>query len=237
MIDTHAHLNFKAFDKDREEVIKRTLEGGISIINVGSDYKTSVLAVELQRPGVFSSVGLHPIHIDKEDFEGYKELAKKAVAIGETGLDYLYKTDEQKQKDIFLKHIELAKELDLPLIIHCRKAHDDMLEILPEGKGVIHCFTGDQKQAEGYIKKGYHLGFNGIIFKFNIDNIIKKIPLDRILLETDCPYLTPPQASDKRNEPLNVKYVAQRMSEIKKEPLVGIIEKTTKNANKLFSLI
>lgn len=259
LIDTHAHLNFKAFDKDRDEVIKRCLENDVWVINASSNYETSKLSCELAEKypqGVFASVGLHPIHVKDEEFDvsKYRELAKseKVVAIGETGLDYMY-SQQEKQKQVFLEHLALAKELNLPVIFHCRKAHNDMIEILrgqSDFRGVVHCFTGTWEQAEEYLDMGLYLGFNGIIFKFNIDEIIKKTPLDRMLVETDCPFLIPPglpkelssfqqQEGAKllpdRNEPIYVKYVAQKIAEIRNEPLEKVTEATTRNAKKLFN--
>ena len=245
-VDTHSHLNFKAFNKDRDEVIKKSLDGGVWQINASSTFSTSLLAVDIAEKyskGVYAAIGLHPIHIKDEDFdvEKYRELAKskKVVAIGETGLDYMY-PEQEKQKEVFLEHLQLAKELDLPVIFHCRKAHDDMIKILDEGspriRGVVHCFTGKWSQAKKYLDMGLHLGFNGIIFKHDVDEAIKKAPLDRILIETDCPYLTPPEAGTGRNEPLNIKYIAQRIAELRGESLETIIQATTQNAKQLFNL-
>ena len=129
--------------------------------------------------------------------------------------------------------------MSLPVIFHCRKAHDDLIKILKEfGKinGVVHCFTGKWRQAKEYLDMGFYLGFNGIIFKLNLDEIIKKTPLERILVETDCPYLTPPGFSEKRNNPLAVKLVAQRIAEIKNKHFEEISGVTTENAKKLFKI-
>ncbi len=248
-IDTHSHLNFKAFNKDRDEVIKRSLEEGVWQINASSTFDTSKLAVEIAEKydkGVYASIGLHPIHIRSEEFdEGkYKELAKskKVVAIGETGLDYMY-PEQEKQESVFLEHLQLAQELDLPVILHCRKAHKEMIEVLQNYsktgakiKGVVHCFTGKWAEAKKYLDMGLYLGFNGIIFKYNVDEVIKKAPLDRMLLETDCPYLTPPQAGTGRNEPLNIKYIVQRIVELRSESLETITQATTHNAKQLFKI-
>ena len=251
LIDTHAHLNFSAYKNDVDEVIKRTLDNNIWMINVGSQYSTSKRAVELAgkyEKGVWAAVGLHPIHSQDEFVrEKYKELArsKKVVAIGEIGLDYKkeYVPFKKRQREVFLQQLKLAEELDLPVIFHCRMAHADLLEFINSKfksqnsklNGVVHCFTGAWEQAIEYLDMGFYLGFNGIIFKLNLDEIIKKIPLDKILIETDCPYLTPPQIEG-RNEPLYVKYVAEKIAQIKKLSYDKISAITTENAIKLFKL-
>ncbi len=289
LIDAHAHLNFNAYKKDVDEVIRRSLENNVWMINIGTNYETSKKAIELAEKyekGVYATIGLHPIHLEtglvkikndieevevktreeEFDYERYKELAKseRVMAIGEFGLDYYWRPKttkkkelfKQKQKDLLLKQLELAKELNLPAIFHCRMAHDDLIKILntkypaPEpsvrygaGKilntrprGVVHCFTGTWEQAEDYMRMGFYLGFNGIIFKLNLDEIIKKTPLGRILIETDCPYLTPNPMTG-RNEPLYVKYVAEKIAEIKKLSFEEIAKITTKNAQELFKII
>lgn len=274
-IDTHSHLNFKAFDRDRDEVIQKSLANDVWIINASSNYKTSQLAVEIaqQYPaGVFACVGLHPINcvidlsradedrLEELDIEKYRKLAKekKVVAIGEIGLDYWNEPRggkarifKEKQKQVFLKQLDLAKELGLPIILHCRKAHKDLIKTLSEFssirnfsdrgncvklQGVVHCFTGNWEEAQKYMELGFYLGFNGIIFKFDVEETIKKMPLEKMLLETDCPYLTPPALGEGRNEPANVKYVAQKITEIRGESLETIAATTTQNAKKLFNL-
>ena len=272
LIDTHAHLNFNAYKDDTDEVIRRSLDNDVWMINVGSTYETSKRAIEISKryeKGVYAATGLHPIHLaegifktkldteeisfqtknEEFDYLKYKYLAQseKVVAIGEIGLDYYYRPKtkvkleafKEKQRETFLKQLDLAKELSLPVIFHCRMAHDELIEILKRynGKiqGVIHCFTGAKEQAEKYLGMGFYLGFNGIIFKLNLDEIIEKAPLDRILVETDCPYLTPPQ-KDGRNEPIYVKYVAERIAKIKKLSYEEILEATTKNAKNLFNI-
>jgi len=255
IIDTHSHLNFKDFDSDFDQVIERCLNQNIWIINVGSDYKTSKRAVEISnryQDGVYSSVGLHPFYINEEGnsfhYDAYKILAKNknVVAIGETGLDYYYKPKiktkinefKQKQKDIFLDHLSLAQETKLPLIFHCRMAHDDMISILQKQKnikGVTHCFTGTIKDAFDYLNLGLYLGFTGIIFKLNLDKVIKKIPSDRILIETDCPYLTPPSKSG-RNEPIYLKEIIKKIADLRGVSEKEIEKISTNNAKKLFKL-
>ena len=193
LFDTHAHVNFNAYRDDTDEVIRRSLDGSMSspqvwMINVGSQYNTSQRAVgmaEKYPEGVYAAIGLHPIHVNEEEFnyDKYKELvrSRKVVAIGEIGLDYKpeHFSFKEKQKEVLLRQLDLAEELNLPVIFHCRSAHDEMIEILrnQQGlRGVIHCFTGTLEQAQKYLDMGFYLGFNGIIFKLDLDAVIKKIP-------------------------------------------------------------
>jgi len=273
IIDTHSHVNFNAYKGDRDEVIKRTLAGGVWMINVGTKYETSKSAVELaekNESGVYAAIGLHPIYaaaefqkiktdpdegeflVKEQDFdkEKYKDLAKskKVVGIGEIGLDYYYRPKsaiklgefKAKQKKVFMEELDLAKELSLPVIIHVRMAHEDVISILEKYsglRGVIHCFTGTWEQAQKYMSLGFYIGINGIIFKFNIDEVIKQTPLDKILVETDCPYLTPTaEGKDARNEPLFVKHVIQRIAELKGISFDEVASATTDNAKKLFKI-
>jgi TatD DNase family protein len=272
LIDTHSHLNFKAYDADREEVIKRTQEAGVVCVDVGTKYETSRNAVELaeKNEGIYAAIGMHPIHIktdlmkmkmDEEegafeplgeeyDAERYRELAKskKVVAIGEIGLDFYYRPKgtaklekfKEKQKEVFIAQLDLAKELGLPVIIHCRMAHEEIIEILQNYKGIggtIHCFTGNWEQAQKYMDLGFYLGINGIIFKFDIDEVIKKAPLEKLLVETDCPYLTPiAEGKDMRNEPIFVKHVVQRIADLMGISFDEVASATTQNAKNLFKI-
>jgi TatD DNase family protein len=278
LIDTHAHLNFSAYKADLDQVIKRTLENDIWMINVGSQYSTSKRAVEITAKygeGVFAAIGLHPIHLEtglvkiKEDpeeiqfntneesfdYQKYKELAgsAKVVAIGETGFDYYWKPKtkkklelfKEKQKEAFSQQLKLAKELSLPVIFHCRMAHRDLIEFLKENPGirperaVAHAFVGTLEELKEYLAFGYSIGFNGIIFKkiagIDFDEVIENTPLERILVETDCPYLTPPPMEG-RNEPVFIKYVTERVAKVKNQKYEEIVRTTTKNAKKLFNL-
>ena len=194
-------------------------------------------------------------------YEKYKELAlrqtqgkdKKVVAIGECGLDYYYEPKNKekrhaqrlKQKSALAQQVKLAQELNLPIILHCRKAHDDLIEFLSphQGKmrGVVHCYTGDLKQAEKFYNLGLSFGFNGLIFKDvpalpSPKEIIGALPLERIVLETDSPYLVPPEAKTERNEPLFVKYVAEEIARIKGISVDEVASVTTKNAKTLFGI-
>jgi len=255
LIDSHAHLNFSDYNKDREKLIRKCLAEDLWMINVGTDYESSKKAIEISNKypqGVFASVGMHPENVGKEvfDYKKYKSLtdSKKVLAIGEIGLDYWNhpKTKKkqgefkEKQKELLMKQIELAKELELPVIFHCRLAHNDLLEILRNKensklRGVIHCFTGNWEDAKKYLNMGFYLGFTGIIFKFDLDEVIKKAPLDKILIETDCPFLSP-LAEVKRNEPLFVKYMVEKIAKIKNITFEEIAKQTTKNAKKLFNI-
>lgn len=271
MIDTHAHVNFNAFKDDQEAVVERALQNGIWMINVGSELRTSARAVEMSRKypeGVFAAIGLHPVHLSPETFhdqvddqeeveftpaveeyekEKYRELARngKVVAIGEIGLDYFHAEDNKElQKKVFREQIDLACELNLPIMIHCRNAHDDVIGILREKKkehgeklrGVVHCFTGNLKQGEVYTAElGFYLGWNGIItFTDSYEKVLRNIDLRYFLIETDCPYLTPAPFRGKRNEPLYVERVAEKIAEIRGKSVEEISEVTTKNARSLF---
>ncbi|MBI2042191.1 MAG: TatD family hydrolase [Candidatus Nealsonbacteria bacterium] len=220
--------------------------------------------------GVYAAVGLHPIHLEtglvkiKEDpqevqfqtkeetfdYEKYKELAKskKVVAIGEVGFDYYWKPKtqkkladfQQKQRDIFHSQLELAQELDLPLIIHCRMAHDQLLEAIcshrDKLRGVLHCHTANWEKTKECLDTEFYFGFNGLIFKMpSSEEVIKNLPLEKILVETDAPYLTPPQ-EEGRNEPIYIKHVVSRIAQIKGLSYEKVAEATTQNAKNLFKI-
>lgn len=267
LIDTHAHLNFDAYNKDREEVIARCFESGMAVINVGSQFNTSKLAVELahMRDNFYAAIGLHPIHVFEEQFEveEYRKLLSlKVVAIGETGLDFFhtafygdkagnfsFEEAAIKQKEVFIKHIELATIAGLALALHGRNGkegedvYEEMLEILEKYKierAVFHCYGGDLKTARKIIAAGYYFGIGGPI-TFNkkseeLKAIVKEIPVENLLLETDAPYLTPEPHRGERNEPLYVELVAEKVAELKGLPKEEVIEQTWQNAKKLFKI-
>lgn len=275
LFDTHAHLNFEAFENDWREVAKRALDAGIQIINVGSNLKTSKKAVEIAEEfpqGVFAAVGLHPIHVlDEEvDIEEYKKLAAhpKVVALGEIGLDYFrmptairseeagpvaagrqIKSPEEiknLQKEVLLKFLKLATEKKLPAIVHCREAHQDLIEFLekfnkpagPDTKGVMHCFSGSWEEARRYLNLGFFISFTGVItFAHYEGEVLVKVPLNKIMVETDCPYLTPEPHRGKRNEPLYVEFVAKEVARVKNETYEKVARATTENARLVFSKI
>jgi len=230
-VDSHAHLDMDRFDSDREEVINRAFSEGVkNILNVSFDLESSRRSVELSKKydGIYAAVGVHP-HDAKQfsdDIESsLKELAKekKVVALGEMGLDYHYdNSPREEQKDAFIRQLRLAAALDLPVIIHSRDAIEDTVKILSENippkKGVIHCFSGDEKNAEIFIKMGFYLSFGGpVTFKNNktAKKLFSSISLDKVMIETDCPYLAPTPLRGKRNEPSYVRYVAEKIAEMK----------------------
>jgi TatD DNase family protein len=280
--DTHAHVNFKDFKDDADEVIRRSLDNNTWLVLVGAEYKTSNRALNYANKyesGVYAAIGLHPTHLEEviahssdekgstqyltrgEDFDyaTYEKLAKfeKVVAIGEIGLDY-YHLDlsgdiaaiKKKQKKVLLEQLRLARSLNLPVIIHCRQAHDDLLPLLQDFRkenrhlidstkpwGVIHCYSGDENLAWEYFKSGLMISFTGLItFSQMWDDLIRKIPLEKIMIETDCPYMTPEPYRGQRNEPLLVQYVANRIAEIKNIKLEKVAEVTTENAKRFFGI-
>ncbi|GIW47024.1 MAG: hypothetical protein KatS3mg078_0901 [Deltaproteobacteria bacterium] len=247
-VDTHAHLEML---EDVEVVIKRALAHGVSrVVAVSSNLESSRRTLEIARtfPQVFAAIGVHPheaLSLNKEVLEELEKLSEnqKVVAIGETGLDYHYMNSPREvQIASFKNHIELAKRFSLPLVIHVRDAHEDMVSILKEQiaegvKGVIHCFTGDYLTANRYIDMGFYISFSGIITFKNADKIreaARIIPLERLLIETDSPYLAPFPFRGKRNEPAYVVYVAEKIAELRGELLEKIAEETTRNAKELF---
>ncbi|MBI2025157.1 MAG: TatD family hydrolase [Candidatus Harrisonbacteria bacterium] len=259
VVDTHAHVNFPDYDKDRNEVIKRALANNVWLINVGCDRKSSEESVELAQKyekGVYASIALHPGNAGEEEFNpgeyGKLGQSERVVAIGETGLDYkgdgkgeMRDEDKEFQKEVFIKHLELARKLNKPVIIHCRKAHEDVLEILGDWqkthdarlKGVAHSFLGNLKQARRYRELGFKIAFNGIItFARDYDKVILDTPLHNILIETDCPFLTPVPYRGQRNEPSYIIEVAKKIAEIKQVSLEKVVKITTENAKELFRI-
>ena len=251
-IDTHAHLNFKDFSNDSSQAIERAFKAGIrGIINVGSNFKTSQKAIKIAKnyeKGIYAAIGLHPIHVEEEVFKenDFLKLAreKKVVAIGETGLDYYYdKSQVHKQEEVFRQHLQIAVKSSKPIILHSRDAAQDVLTILmtqsPLPRGVMHCFQENWEFAKVILDMGFYISFTGLITfakNYATFEVIKEMPLDRLLIETDCPYLTPEPYRGKRNEPAYVIEVAKKIAEIKKIPLEKVAEQTTKNAIELFKL-
>ncbi|KKT64087.1 MAG: Hydrolase, TatD family [Candidatus Giovannonibacteria bacterium GW2011_GWA1_44_29] len=252
LVDVHTHAQFAEFENDRDAVIRRALGAGVWMINVGTDQHVSEAAVDLAhryKSGVFATVGLHPTDINDEfDYDFYRKLAEnfKIVAIGECGLDYFRLTPKtkEKQKEIFIKHILLAREVKKPLMIHCREAFVDLIAILKENfggrsisPGICHFFSGTIEDAQKLMDLGFSFSFGGVItFAREYEKLIKFIPLDHILLETDAPYVAPIPHRGKRNEPSYIEEVAKKISKILGKDFDEIAEITTKNAIKIFGL-
>jgi len=255
LIDVHTHTQFAEFDIDRDAVICRALDAGIWMINVGTDRRMSESAIGLASKyeiGVFATAGLHPTEIHKKfDYDFYKKLAEapKVVAIGECGLDYYrvakHKTRNLKQKKAFEAQIELAHKLKKPLMIHCREAFTDLIKMLQVSRsklrdnnpGVCHFFSGSIEDAQKLMDLGFSFSFGGVItFAREYEKLIKFISLDRILLETDAPYVAPALYRGKRNEPSYIKFVAEKLAEIKGVSFEEVEKQTSANAKKLFSI-
>ncbi len=253
LFDTHAHLYDKAFDRDREEIIAKIFETLDYVVIPSEDLETSRKAVALaeSHPQIFAAVGIHP-QVTKDAREeilsDIADLAKahpKVKAIGEIGLDYYYLyTEKEVQQKWFARQIEVAKELDLPILIHDRDAHGDTLEILKSHKGgnlrgILHCFSGSLETAKELMKLGFYISFAGpVVFpkSLKLKDVAKEIPMDRILIETDSPYLTPPPFRGKRNDPSNVFYVAEEIAKLKGMGLADFIEQTKKNAMTIYDI-
>ena len=253
LIDSHAHLTLAQFDQDRSEVIDRAKKSGIEyIINVGTDLNDCTESVKIAESYdfIYAAIGIHPHEVKTIDSNTYgklKELSdsQKVIALGEIGLDFfrnLSPPDLQKEK--FRELIKLGKELRLPFIIHCRNAHQDTLAILEDEKagdagGVIHCFSGDSSLAREYLEMGFYISIPGTVtFPKNhqLQEVVKDIPLEKLLVETDCPFLAPHPFRGKRNEPAYVQYAAQKIGEIKEMPYEEIAEVTSGNSMFLFGI-
>ena len=275
LIDTHTHVQFPAYNDDRESVISRALGAGIWMINIGTHVASSKTAIELAEKypeGVYASVGFHPGHIGSDfhdawenervhhktfDADALRRLAShpKVVGIGECGLDFYRLGDREQaiggrdeiideQKKVFITQIEIAKEVRKPVIIHCRDAFGDLIKILSPithhllpNPGVVHFFSGTVDDAKALADLGFYFGFGGVVsFAKSYYEIVRLIPLDRIVLETDAPYVAPVPYRGKRNEPLYIEATAAKIAEWKEISLDEVAVKTTENARKLFGI-
>ena len=253
LFDTHAHLNADQYNEDLTEVIERALAEGVSrIVVVGFDRPTIEKAMELaeQYEFIYASVGWHPvdaIDMKDEDLLWIEELAShpKVVALGEMGLDYYWdKSPKDIQQQVFRKQIQLAKKVKLPIIIHNRDATADIVEILKEEGasevgGIMHCFSGSPETARECIAMNFYISLGGPVTFKNArkpKEVAEAIPLDKLLIETDCPYLAPHPYRGKRNEPSYVKLVAEQIAEIKQISLEDVAKATTENAKKIFGI-
>lgn len=259
LIDTHCHPQLGAYNDDRNDVIKRSLDQGIGLIAVGTTVADSVAGVELaakyQDQPVWTAVGIHPTDEDIAgvNVEALRPLLKKpkVVAIGETGLDYFHVDDsdeQQLQADLFEQHIVLAQELNLPLIVHCRdlpgkfEAYDNALVLLTRHQVknfVMHCYSGDWAHATEFLELGGYLSFTGILTfpkSEMMRQVVKQTPLDRLMVETDAPFLAPEPYRGKRNEPAYVQYVAEKVAELRGMSVDEVAQVTTANATRFFRL-
>ena len=251
IFDTHAHLNDPAFDEDREELISGLPEKGIGfVMNVGCclDSSKDCIALAEKYPFIYASVGSHPDsagEVCEELMQTYLEMSKhsKVKAIGEIGLDYYYEGfDREIQIKAFEMQMELARQAQLPVIVHERDAHGDGMDIVrkfPDVTGVFHCYSGAAEMARQLVELGWYIGFTGVLTFKNARKAVEtaaSIPLERILLETDCPYMSPEPFRGKRNDPGRLIHMAQKLAEIRGLSVEEIIAITTENAKRLYRI-
>jgi len=273
IIDSHAHIQFPAYDEDRDAVVSRARDAGVGMVNVGTQASTSRLAIKVAErygEGLWATAGFHPSHLNTEthhdpweletknqetfDLDAFRKLARhpKVVAIGECGLDY-YRVNskqrtvnkiEEKQREIFLAQVELSEEVKKPLIIHCRRAFENLITLLPAHcslltapAGVVHFFSGSWDDAKHLMDLGFFLGFGGVItLAHEYDEVVRRAPLDRILVETDAPYVAPVPYRGKRNEPAYIVEVVKKIAELKGIGTDEVVAATTANAKQLFGI-
>ena len=251
LFDTHAHLNDPAFDEDRESLILGLPEKGVEfVLNAGCCLESSkdCIALAEKYPFIYASVGSHPDSADEvneEVIEQYRQMAQhpKVKAIGEIGADYYYETIPREiQLKAFRMQMELAKELDMPVIVHERNAHDDGMKVVKEFKGVtgvFHCYSGSAEMARQLVDMGWYIGFTGVLTFKNARKAVEtaeRIPLDRIVLETDCPFMAPEPFRGRRNDPGYLFRMAERLAEIRGISVEEVHAVTTENAKKLYRI-
>ena len=253
LFDTHAHLYDEKFQYDREEMIADVLKTVEHVVIPGEDRETGAQALALaeQYPAFYCAVGVHPhlaAAMTEEDFAQIKTWAqteKKVVAIGEIGLDYYYDNSPRDiQQEVFRRFVKLGIELDLPIIIHDRDAHGDTLRILqeeahPRLRGILHCYSGSYEMAAELLKLGFYISFSGtVVFpkSTKLKDVARRLPLDRLLIETDSPYLTPPPFRGRRNDPTRVYYVAEELARLHDMPVEEMIKITSRNAKAIYRI-
>ncbi|MGL4655062.1 MAG: TatD family hydrolase [Sarcina sp.] len=253
IFDSHAHYNSEQYDEDLDKVIEEMKENRvIGVMNCGTDVKSSkdVIALAEKNDMFYAAVGVHPsdaFGVDDTMMSEIEELAShdKVKAIGEIGLDYYWEENpsREEQKDAFRRHLELAKKLNMPVIIHDRDAHQDTLEIMkeyPEVTGVVHCFSGSAEMAIECLKLGYYIGITGVVTFKNakkIIDVVQVVPIDKLLVETDAPFMAPVPNRGKRNQSDYIEYVIEKIAEIKGISSVEVSEKTIENTKKLFNIV
>jgi TatD DNase family protein len=249
LVDSHAHLDDPAFAGDLPAVLERAREAGVErIVTIGTGLDSSRRAQEIaeRRPEVYFSPGIHPHEADNPgDVDALRGLAAhpRAVAVGETGLDYAKNySSAPNQKSLFVKHLEIALEADKPVSIHCREAHADAIAILRAHaplRGVIHCFSGSWSDAEAYLSLNFYLSIAGPVTypsAKDLREVVRMIPLDRLMIETDCPLLPPQKFRGKRNEPSYVRYAAAEIANVQGVTMEELAAATSRNARNLFGL-
>ncbi|MGN8648217.1 TatD family hydrolase [Gracilibacillus sp. HCP3S3_G5_1] len=253
LFDTHVHLNVSQFDEDREEVLQRAKEAGVeNMVIVGFDHETIPKAIEMaeQYEHIYAAVGWHPvdaIDMTEKELEWLEELSAhpKVVALGEMGLDYHWdKSPKEIQKEVFRKQIQLAKKVNLPIIIHNREATEDIIQILQEEKaeevgGIMHCYNDSIDYVDACLQMNFYISLGGPVTFKNATlpkEVAKYVPADRLLIETDCPFLAPHPNRGKRNEPAYVKLVAEKIAELREISYEEISKQTTENARKFFGI-
>ena len=252
MIDTHSHIYVEQFDEDREEVFARAVEAGVEAIFMpGIDFD-SISAMENQSyPGIdfYKMAGIHPCDVTTVENDFKEKLLSYCsrddfYGVGETGLDYYWSTENvDEQKKSLHIHFEVAKEVQKPIILHNRESTDDILDMMEEAQdgsltGIWHCFNGSVDEGKRAIDLGFHLGIGGVVTFKNggVDKTVVLLPLDKMVLETDAPYLPPTPNRGKRNEPAFMKFTAQKLADLFEMPLADLIEKTNKTAKELFGI-
>lgn len=251
--DTHVHYTDKQFNPDRKELMKELEKTFYAVVEIGCDYKSSNAAIHLSKEYdfVYATIGIHPSDVKRSklsDIEWLKNNAAtdKVVAIGEIGLDYYWDKEYEiqlKQKRAFIIQMQIARENKLPIVIHSREAAGDTMDIIKEhGKdltGIMHCYPYSYEMAKEYVKMGYFLGIGGVLTYHNaprLREVVEKIPLEYLVLETDCPYLSPVPNRGKRNSSLNLSYVVEKIAELKHISTEKVLEQTCINAKKIYDL-
>lgn len=253
IIDTHAHYDDQRFDEDREEVLASMEASGVGLIvdvGAGVDSTKSAIALSEQYDFIYAAAGIHPDDVERlteTDMDWLRELSEKAkvVAIGEIGLDYYYETPNREiQKKWFIRQLQLAAQVQLPVIIHSRDAAEDTYELMEQycdwsQSGVIHCFSYSAEMAKRFVEKGFYIGIGGVVtFKNSkkLKEVVRQIPLERIVLETDCPYMAPEPHRGKRNDSRELIYVVREIAALKGCPEEEVIRVTEVNAKRMYRL-
>ncbi|NLK12848.1 MAG: TatD family hydrolase [Candidatus Phytoplasma sp.] len=249
IIDTHAHLNTKDFENRIEEVIKNAFLLDVQkVIVIGMDEESNKQAIKLaeQYENIYATIGIHPSYVDQENYESIEKYLThpKVVAVGEIGIDLYWRQDNLDKQKLFLKkQIEIALKYDLPIVVHTRESFKETYEIISQYKGqikgVFHCLTSTIEDMKQALKIGFYIGVGGVVTfpkATNVHDIVKNLPLDKMLVETDSPYLAPVPYRGKKNEPAYTKYVVDKIAEIKQIDVETIKKETTLNALKLFNI-